>query len=262
MEVNKDFEVDNGYDYQTWHLFTGKGKSYEDSFVRLPYRKMVWNWEKEVLENIVDKFSLSTSETKYLDFACGTGRLLDHFQMFSFNSYGVDVSTSMLRIARQKNKDSNLVQGNLTEGTIFPDEYFNLITAFRFFLNAQNDLRERVLLALGRIIKNDGILILNIHMNKGCLLEKVIRLYQRMRGFHDPYFNSISIHEMSNLLRKYHFEVKEIFHFGVLPIYHEEYKLFLDLINLLERQFSRYGFLRGVSRYIIYVCQYKPSLLP
>jgi ubiquinone/menaquinone biosynthesis C-methylase UbiE len=169
-------------------------------------------------------------------------------------AYGVDVSESMLSIAKKTVHSSNLLLCDLTKENIFPDNYFDLITAFRFFLNAQNDLRESVLDVFEKIITDDGYLIFNIHMNKGCLLERELKTYQWLKSIKDPGFNTISVPEVGHLLERFNFKIIQTFHFGVLPIYREDNKIFIKQINQMERLFSRIPSFLQVSQHVIYLC--------
>lgn len=244
-------------DYRLTHQHPLKGRSYEESFTKFPYRRIVWEWEQDVLKGVMSDLFEEKSRLMYLDFACGTGRILRLLEGFMKESYGVDVSKSMLDVAEENVLSSSLILGDLTKEDLFPEKYFDLITAFRFFLNAQQDLRENVLRVLGKNIKNNGFLIINIHMNKGCLLEKELRLYQAIKGEKTEKPNSLSFIETKHLLSSFNFEVVQTFHYGVIPIYQEEYKFLIKTVDRMERLFSRIPSLMQLSRYIIYVCSFK-----
>jgi ubiquinone/menaquinone biosynthesis C-methylase UbiE len=244
-------------DYRTSHQNPTKGRSYAESFKKYPYRRIVWEWEKNVLYGIIQDILREKHRIKYLDFACGTGRILSFLEKYMEESHGVDVSEPMLNVAKENVSLSNLLLVDLTtKEDVFPENYFDLITAFRFFLNAQQDLRESVLRVFGKLLKKDGYLILNIHMNKGCLLEKELRTYQMLKGYRNQNFNSLSVQEIKTLLRGFNFKNVQSFHYGVLPIYKEEHKLFLNQINYIEQVLSRFPSLTQVSRYVIYVCRF------
>jgi predicted TPR repeat methyltransferase len=192
-----------------------------------------------------------------LDFACGTGRILGHLEQYMDESYGVDVSQSMLDVAERNITGSKLINCDLTSNNIFTGDYFDIITAFRFFLNAQQDLRGNVLQVFNKIIKDDGYLIFNIHMNKGCVLDRMVQVYQKVKNIKDGRQNLLSIAEVRCLLAKSNFEILEMYHFGVIPIYKEDHKLFINLIDKVERYLSNIPYFLPISQYIIYVCQKK-----
>jgi ubiquinone/menaquinone biosynthesis C-methylase UbiE len=255
-KVNVKCPIDKALmDYRVSHLDPPKGRLYEESFSRLPYRRIVWEWEKDVLNEIVQNFCKTGSSFRYLDFACGTGRILRLLENYMGESYGIDVSESMLSVAKEKIHHSHLIRRDLTKEDIFPDNYFDIITAFRFFLNAQQDLRESVLCAFRRILIKDGYLIVNIHMNRGCLLEKELRAYQFIRRIQNSNFQSISVNETIDLLIKHNFKLIHAFHYGILPVYREERKLVLKQIDKIERLCSRLPLLLPFSRYVIYFCR-------
>jgi ubiquinone/menaquinone biosynthesis C-methylase UbiE len=242
-------------DYRNSHLDPSKGITYEESFNTLPYRRIVWNWEKDILMGIIHTYYPDHLNMRYLDFACGTGRIIRLLESHMNEAYGVDVSEPMLSIAKKTVHSTNLLLYDLTKENVFPENYFDLITAFRFFLNAQNDLRENVLGVFEKILKGNGYLIFNIHMNKGCMLERGLKTYQWLKRIKDPGFNTISVPEVGHLLEKYNFKIINTFHFGVLPIYREENRIFINQINQIERLFSRFPSFLQASQHVIYLCR-------
>ena len=83
-------------DYRKSHTAPGKGMSYEKSFNEHSYRKYVSSWEKKILENLVNKCFQGDLKIRYLDFACGTGRIIGYMEDLVDTSIGVDISDSML----------------------------------------------------------------------------------------------------------------------------------------------------------------------
>ncbi|PWB70770.1 MAG: hypothetical protein C3F07_15965 [Anaerolineales bacterium] len=242
-------------DYRLTHLSPSKGTTYDASFERLPYRKIVWGWEKDVLHDVVTNIRRERDFIQYLDFACGTGRILGFLEESVDASFGIDISPSMLDVAFKKVKRSKLILGDITRERILEDHSIDLVTAFRFFLNAQPALREEVLHAIHRILKDDGNLVFNIHMNRGCFLEKILRAYGRLRNISNENFSSMSITDTRSLLKNTNFEIIDLYHFGVLPIYYEGHRFLIELIESFERLASRISFSEPYSRYIIYICK-------
>jgi ubiquinone/menaquinone biosynthesis C-methylase UbiE len=242
-------------DYRTSHVLPNKGRSYDATFQNLAYRKIVWKWEQDVLCRALHEIRSQQRSIKYLDFACGTGRILGFLEEDVDESFGVDVSSSMLEVAKQKSKKSKLILADLTHDELFEPCSLDLVTAFRFFLNAQSSLKEEALHAIYRILRANGYLIFNIHMNKGCLLEGVLRAYHRVRHIRNENFASISIKETKSLLASANFEVIGLCHYGVLPIYYENQRFLIKFIDIIERLFSRNSAFQSYSRYIIYICR-------
>jgi predicted TPR repeat methyltransferase len=95
------------------------------------------------------------------------------------SSTGVDVSQSMMEVARSSAPDAELIEADLTQHDVLGDRTFDLITAFRFFPNAENELREGVFRALGRHLAPGGVLIFNNHKNRDSLRGRFARLRGR-----------------------------------------------------------------------------------
>ncbi len=60
---------------------------------------------------------------------------------------GIDVSASMLAVARQSAPSAEIVEGDPTREDLLSERHFDLITAFRSFPNAEDPLREAAMAA-------------------------------------------------------------------------------------------------------------------
>ncbi len=241
-------------DYRLSHLAPEKGASYAESFEKLAYRKMVWKWERETLSHIMDEYFGKQSGLRYLDFACGTGRILAHLEGKVDEAIGVDVSESMLNFARQNTKRSKLYLVDLTREESFAGETFNLITAFRFFLSAQWGLREEAMSQLANLLSTThGYLVFNVHANAGSFQDLLWRLGAKIRGGPNKH-KTLSIEHVQRLTKHANLSIIKMYHFGVIPIRKESDHLPYPLLYQIEEFFSRLPFMRRYSRYIIYVC--------
>ena len=119
--------------YRESHLHKGWG--YHTTFSSLRYRATIWRLEQRLLFEIV-RDNFPTEPPRYLDFACGTGRILGHLAPYCESALGVDVSASMLDVARRKVKRAEIIEADLTRDDRLCGQEFDLITAFRFFPNA------------------------------------------------------------------------------------------------------------------------------
>ena len=94
----------------------------------------------------------------------------------------MDVSESMVAEARPKCPRTRFVVHDVTE-TPLPIAPVELVTAFRFFGNAEDDLRVSALQAIRRSLAPGGYLVLNDHENPWALQTLLRRLVgQRARA--------------------------------------------------------------------------------
>jgi SAM-dependent methyltransferase len=120
-------------------------------------------WEAHHLSQVLARL-FPTQIPRYLDFACGTGRITQRIESQAGDSVGVDVSETMLAAARSKCRNTRFVRADLTRDDVELG-LFDLVTSFRFFGNAQSDLRSAVLAAIHRRLRPGGYLIINSHRN-------------------------------------------------------------------------------------------------
>src|SRR5690606_16444170 len=66
-------------DYRLSHTGRDKAQSYDRRFAENPHRAMMWALERDVIDEII-RTRLGGKVGSYLDFACGTGRILAHVE--------------------------------------------------------------------------------------------------------------------------------------------------------------------------------------
>lgn len=129
------------------------------------YNDILWTIEKEQLDKVRQRLMKVKPRIEYLDFATGTGRVLAHMEEWVQGSTGIDISEAMVEHARRNTTKSKVVCGDITsaQAAALSDQY-DLITAFRFVLNAEPALRLAVLHALSRRLRDkSSILVFNNH---------------------------------------------------------------------------------------------------
>ena len=148
-------------DYRRSHL--EKGADYDAALMADAFDSYMAEREKELLGRFIPALFPSGVD-RYLDFACGTGRITELVASHAKCVVGVDVSESMLVTARQRCPAAEFVIADITR-----EEHslgrFDLVTAFRFMGNAQDELRVSALRAIGRLLEPGGYLVLNNHRN-------------------------------------------------------------------------------------------------
>jgi predicted TPR repeat methyltransferase len=207
--------------YKESHKYAGKGAEYEQYYETDAWEKFLWSCEQEIILRILDKY-LAGREIRLLDFACGTGRIAAFLENRVTTATGVDVSGSMLEVARNKLRRTEIIETDITTGDALKGRKFNLITAFRFFLNAESQLRSAAMKALAELLDDDGMLVFNNHHSLG---SPWIRLLHRrhLRKNPDGIFNVMSIDQMNSLAESAGLEIIELcpagfFHPPKIPV--------------------------------------------
>jgi SAM-dependent methyltransferase len=243
-------------DYRESHV--GTGQDYHDKFLRGPYRSVIWELEQECLLGILDRHRAGrTSGLRMLDFACGTGRVLQLFESHVDSAMGVDVSESMLDVAKSHLSRSELLRADITREPVLADRHFDLITAFRFFPNAEPQLRDEVMRELAGRLSEDGILILNNHLrcvgSKLRLRRLLLRLFGRGRG---KVFHCMSDEEVTTLAERFGLAIAEEHSLAMLPVLKEKRPgLPRAILCWLEHAALRWPALRRFANLRIYVLE-------
>jgi predicted TPR repeat methyltransferase len=243
-------------DYRLSHTSPGKGIEYSESFQKLPYLRYLWDWEKNILRQVVEQNFSDPKAVQHLDFACGTGRIIGHLEQIVGKSVGVDVSDAMLEVALRNVRKSELIKVDLTKENIFKGKQFELITAFRFFLNAQESLRNEVMGILAKTLCPEGRLVFNVHMNKTSIHAKLTRFKFKVTR-RAEILNSLSIAEVNRMVSAQGLQIQNIYHFGLLPVKVKSQMIPIGLLDLIETPASRVPFFTSFSSQLIFVCKRK-----
>lgn len=234
--------------YRETHLQPGKGQTYHKAFFDNPYRNMVWQFEKSILDHILSIFYRNT-EIHHFDFACGTGRILLYLEDRVTSSIGVDLSPSMLEVANENRRRAEIIGVDLTRNDVLGDRKFNLITAFRFFPNAEADLRMEAMQVLTKHLDKNGFIVFNNHKNTGSIRNRLARLF----GHRD--YTGMSNIEVRELLLENHLEIVKTYHLSVFPASEKNMLLPLIFLRYLEGILSRIPSIWNFGGNIIFVCQ-------
>ena len=228
----------------------GRGQDYDETFSPEvnPYRAMVWRLEQAQLDRILRTY-LTPGRIAHLDFACGTGRILGRLRGQVESAVGVDVSSSMLEVARREVPGVELIEADLTSTDVLGERRFDLITAFRFFPNAEPELRRAVFRVLARHLGAHGILVFNNHKHRDSLRRRISRAWGRevARG-------TMTRADAEALAAGAGLRILEVVPLACLPLSEERLLLPIGLAEPLERRLSGRPAMAGIAQDLLYVC--------
>ena len=201
MTKINESNVGSGEDYRMSHL--KRGDDYDATLAAGSFDAYMARVEDAHLRRVVPAL-FSAPPPRYLDFACGTGRITQTVAPMCVEATGVDISPSMLEQARRKVPSAKFIHADLTRAEVDLG-VFDLVTAFRFFGNAQQDLRLAVMKTLHRVLRPRGHLIINSHRNP----YSVANMLHAATG---GGFNGLDLHhfKLKTLLRDSGFEVVQV----------------------------------------------------
>jgi SAM-dependent methyltransferase len=227
-----------------------RGQDYDETFSPElnPYRAMLWRLEQQALTGILQSHPASSRIT-LLDFACGTGRVLGHVRKLVASATGVDVSTTMLEVARKVAPDAELIEADLTRRDVLGERRFNLITAFRFFPNAEPELRRAIFAILALHLEPGGLFVFNNHKNRNSLTRRISRLLRRevLRG-------TMSHAEVEELVSLSGLNILRRIPLGILPGSDRHMFLPASMLARIEERLRGVPALSDLAQDIIYVC--------
>lgn len=235
-------------DYRSSHL--NRGSDYDHLFQVGGYPHLLWNFERAILTDVVEQ-RFEGRPFRHLDVACGTGRILAHVRGLSRHSVGIDISPSMLHTARTRTKNAAVVRGDFAAANPPFANKFDLITSFRFFLNADRWLRTSVATNARALLADRGLFVFNNHRNYHSLTYRMLRA----AGKSDAELACMTDDEVRKLIADSGLRIVRMYHVGLVP--GTDHKMYLPyrLSASLESLATRVPALRHLANDHVYVCE-------
>jgi SAM-dependent methyltransferase len=130
------------------------------------YDTLLWELERAQLLTVAQQLSSDERAVSYLDFATGTGRVISALESHVAEATGIEISPAMAERARANTRVAKVHCCDITVPSNEAVEKYDLITAFRFILNAEPGLRSAGMRALAeRLRDHESVLVFNNHGN-------------------------------------------------------------------------------------------------
>jgi SAM-dependent methyltransferase len=226
-------------DYRLSHK--AKGADYDRGIAEDPFSQYMAQCEMYLLRRLAQKH-FGGRIPRYLDFACGTGRITSLMENIANCVYALDVSSSMVEVARTKCHRTTFLIGDLTQEPLEFGEV-DLITAFRFFGNAQQDLREKALVALREKLTSKGYLVFNNHRNPKALKN---RLFEMGGGRANM---DLDVNKIKRLMHCTGFKIGRIYGIGAWVVRNRAAENRSLLNSTLARCLEHISLIPGVARF-------------
>jgi SAM-dependent methyltransferase len=175
--------------------------------------------QKEKLFAVVDELVADGDPVRYLDFACGSGRILTALEDRVNEAVGLDISEEMISIARDRVRRAALVQGDITQELLLEGRKFELITAFRFILNAEPSLRLSAMKEVAsRLASPRSVLVFTNHGNllSHKLLLSPLHLSRRGRKYDSRQGNYLTHWQIERLVEAAGLQIDAVYGYGLL----------------------------------------------
>ena len=143
------------------------------------------------------------------DIGCGPGHIARHLAELRLDAMGVDVSPSMIDVARRLNPALTFEQGDMLR-LQFPDSTFAGITAFYSLIHIERARVSESLAELFRVLSKGGHLLISFHAGEG---EVHVDQYHSQSEQHGPkialHVTFFSLEEMRRNVEVAGFSIEE-----------------------------------------------------
>lgn len=238
--------------YRERFVETSEARSYDALFVQGADRTyaftVLWDFEKKFLDRLVGELRRTHDRIDYLDFAAGTGRILAHLEDRVDSATGIEIAPAMLSVAERRVKRSKLICADITAANAVVEDRYDLVTAFRFFLKADPQLRLGAMRALAARLKDErSLLVFNNHGNAPGW-GPLRRLVSKVRGTRD----SMTDEEVRELVRQAGLRIDRVTGYAQIPA--RIVKVFsVSAARRLEAAMAGWPLVRRIGIYQLYV---------
>lgn len=199
--------------YRDSHVGEDRGLSY-DAVHANKVDALIWDVFIKDLVSEQAQLCAEKGGRRYLDFACGTGRVLKVGQPHFSESLGIDISEDMLSVARDRVPDAQLILADVTANPDAASGNFDFVTIFRFILNAERPLSMQVLAWLANHMEPGAVLVGNNHMSRYSFRGIATVISNALLG---TKLNHLSRSEVIKMLEDSGFRVRTWSGYRVLP---------------------------------------------
>ncbi|MCA9200092.1 MAG: class I SAM-dependent methyltransferase, partial [Planctomycetales bacterium] len=210
----------NAESYRTKFADSQLAAKYSDLYNPNTPDDILWHVEKVFLDQVVEELRQTHESIDYLDFACGTGRVIGYLENFVDTAAGIEISDKMISVAQQKGVKGNLICRDITDANTPIESKYDLITAFRFVLNAEPRLRHAGLSALvGRLKDQNSRLVFSNHGNPFSHKMLALPIHAIIRPFskrYDRTGNYLTYAQVSRLVSDVGLEIVKVFGLGFI----------------------------------------------
>ncbi|MFA6098537.1 MAG: class I SAM-dependent methyltransferase [Patescibacteria group bacterium] len=248
-------------------------KSYRDGFMTgatsyesITARKhisLIYKLEQDILSDFFKKIN-SHSKT-VLDFACGTGRWTMFLEKYFHKVTGLDISPKMIELAQQKCKQTNFYVDDITgdkNANLHFNDAFDVLTAFRFYKNAENELQINATRSLQKLVKKGGYFIFDLHLNTFSIMGliacfiRITQLYKLLK-INPLAVRTISLRRIRKIFKHSDFEIIDYFGMGIVPGRRNFTLLPTSTLMPFERWLSQHKILRNFCYNLLVFAQKK-----
>jgi ubiquinone/menaquinone biosynthesis C-methylase UbiE len=128
----------------------------DNSGLKAAYAKIV---QERAIKSFIKEIK---PDEKVLDFGCGTGRILEYDLFLNADYYGIDISSGMIKNAKQKWENRPHTNFYVYNGTLLPFEHetFDYVISTWVFQHIVEDNKLKELIAeLAKLLRPNGALL-------------------------------------------------------------------------------------------------------
>jgi SAM-dependent methyltransferase len=225
---------------------------------------LLWQVESELLERLVREMRRVHQRVDYLDFACGTGRILSFLERSVDRATGIDVSPAMLKRAAAKVNGATLLCRDITADGAEVEGRYDLISCFRFLKNAEPALRLGALRQLARRLRSPAsLLVVNVHGGNPFSYRALLLPYHWLRALltRQKFGDYLSNREVRSILAQAGLRVERVIGYSFISGHLLKFLPFSRALSM-ERRLVGVPLLQALGANQLFLCRLARPQMP
>lgn len=153
--------------------------------------------EWKEMDFLFDKIS---EKDKVLDLGCGNGRFYSSFEKRRIDYFGIDFSSKLIEIAKEKYPSGNFSIGDALD-LKFQNDFFDKVYAIAILHHMPEEkLRIKLIKEVKRVLKKQGLFILTVWDLKEKAKNNEKDIFLSWYGAKECYFHVFTLKELEDLV--------------------------------------------------------------
>jgi ubiquinone/menaquinone biosynthesis C-methylase UbiE len=197
--------------------------------IALDYERNGINLSAETELNIFTQ--LLKPKARILDLGCGFGRELLAFTQHGFDTYGIDASKELLKLAKKRAPKASIQLADLRDKLPFENDYFDGIWARNSLHHLNSVDIKKTLQEIKRVLNSNGILYAEFKEGKGEAMTK-----EELAEGKERFYNLLSQNEVVKIIENSGFKIFKSYIYNWNERYNKKRKYSNFIVTFSRKQ--------------------------
>ena len=138
------------------------------------YKDKDYQKEAEIVQQLIQEYQSGKGGKRLLNLGCGTGKHDNEFEKLGYETFGIDISETMIKIAKENNEESKFEVADIRNCFLKGQGKFDIVISLFHVMSYQNK-NEDILNAFNTAYENlrdKGLFVFDVWYGPGVLSDR------------------------------------------------------------------------------------------